>query len=252
MPRKLFAMSLDASSTTGVTTVLERAFTEQGARHLGRVEASSYLEPGRAGFWQRLMPWRNAATLRPPFDGAGHDIQGLLAAHPPVFEGEEDPPNAIRMVRGTVSALAPREHGDEVVVRDAWSVEQGARLVSGLHFGLTRPDLPPVAVAFAMCPLIVAMPMPMPLRSVIELGPLNVRAFTNFWPALDLDREGTGVELLVGDEIEVIGLVSRPEDCDGRFDVDGRRASYRDAAVTHDLTLVIGDRPGLRMVIRRC
>lgn len=251
MPRKLYAMSLDRSSRMGPTTVLERAFTHRGAADLGRVEASSYFTPGPTSFWERLLRWSRPPALHPPFDEAGRDVHGLLAAHPPVFDAG-DPPNAIRLVRGTVSALVPREHGDDVVVRDAWSVAQGARLVSGLHFGLTRPELPPVAVAFAMCPLIVARPHPMALRSVVELGPLDERTFTNFWPALDLDSEATGVELRVGDVVEVIGLVSRPEDCDGRFDVDGRRASYRDAAVPTELALVIGDRPGLRMVIRRC
>ncbi len=250
MPRKLVGMSL-TSSRMGVSTVLERTFDERGAWVLGHVETSSYFGPREPSFFRRLMRWREPPVLHPPFDDAGRDVQGLLAARPPVFDGEGDPPNAIRSVRGTVDALIPREANDDVVVRDVWSVAQGARLVSGLHFGLVRPERPPVAVAFAMSPLIVARPSAMTLRHAVELGPLDARAFTNAWPALDLDAPAVGVELRVGDVVEVIGLVSRPEDCEGRFDLDGRRASYRDAATPHALTLVIGDRPGLRMVIRR-
>lgn len=251
MPRKLYGMSLDNPSRIRGTSLLERTFTASGARALGHVEASSYFAPGKTGFLRRLLGWTGTPELHLPFDEAGHDVHGLLAAHPAVFTGKHDPPNAVRLVRGTVSALSPREHGDDVVVRDVWSVPQGARLVSGLHFGLTRPELPPVGVAFAMSPLIVARPTPMTMRSVVELGPLDERTFTNLWPALDLDGPATGVELRLGDTIEVIGLVSRPEDCEGRFDLEGRRASYRDAATPTDLTLLIGDRPGLRMVIRK-
>lgn len=250
MARKLYGMSLSVSRA-GKTTVLERSFDERGAHALGHVETSSYLGPAEPSFWRRLMRWREPPVLRPPFDDEGRDVQGLLAARPPSFDGEGDPPNAIRSVRGTIDALVPREPGDEIAVRDVWAVDQGARLMTGVHFGLTRPDRPPVAVAFAMSPLIVSRPSSMPLRAALEEGPLSERAFVHAWPALDLARPSVGVELRLGDVVEVIGLVSRPEDCAGRFDLEGRRASYRDAATPHDLTLVIGDRPGLRMVIRR-
>jgi hypothetical protein len=59
---------------------------------------------------------------------------------------------------------------------------------------------------------------------------------------------GRAVEIHEGDTLEVIGQAWDPDRCDRRFDLEGRTTSYREHQ--QPIQLVLGDAPGLRMVIR--
>ena len=61
-------------------------------------------------------------------------------------------------------------------------------------------------------------------------------------------REGFVVEVREGEPLDVLGVPAKVDDVVRRFDLRGRTTSYREAS--RPVSLVLGDEPGLRMVIR--
>lgn len=248
MTRSLYAMSIEDE------VILERRFgAGLGAADLetlGRIEEASYLGQRSRSWWARLFGGRTSPCLLPPFDGAGADVHGLLAGVHPMLDGEDDPLGSIRLAQGTITLLHPREPSDEVVVRDAWSVERGVRVTSALHFGLVLPGFSPVAVAFAQSPLVIGKPVAATFAAALSDVPQPARAaFARTWPGLDPALPAQLIELREGDPVDVLGIVTTPEQCQGRFDLAGRTTNYREA--TSEVSLVVGDRQGLRMVLRK-
>lgn len=236
----LFAMVLDGRS------VLEWHVSPERRETLGRIDEAAYLGRGEVGFWGRLFRSEGAARLCPPFDAGGGDVHGLLSGAHPELDGEDDPLGAIRLARGKVVPLSPREEGDETPVRDAWTGSM--RVVRATHFGLLVPGQAPVAVAFAQSPLVIGVPTRGTLADAVTGSEQEGWARRHLpWRG---DEPADVVTLQLGDEVEVLGIVTTPEQCRGRFDLTERRASYRDAP-EEPVALVVGDRQGLRMVLRR-
>lgn len=228
-------------------SVLEWHVSAERRETLGRIDEAWYLGEAEVGFWSRLLGRRGAALLRPPFDAAGGDAFGLLTGAHPELDGQDDPLGSIRLARGQVGPLSPREEGDDTPVRDAWT--GSVRVVRATHFGLLVPGQAPVAVAFAQSPLVIAAP------TRATLGDVVAGTEQESWAARHLPWHASEaadlVTLKVGEEVEVLGIVTTPDQCRGRFDLTERRASYRDAPEER-VALVVGDRQGLRMVLRRC
>lgn len=216
---------------------------------LGRIESAAYLRRSRVGFFRRLFGGSARLVAKLPFDDEGRDTLGLFAAEGRAFEGtvSED----ARTARGVVRPLVPREDGDELAIRDFWSVSDPMlRLVDAVHFGIEGAEgLEAAAVAFAQSPLVVACPLRRRLGDHVEAMPPElvtpIRAALGH--AFD-DVEGFALEVRVGDEIEVLGVPTRVDDVVMRFDLRGRTTSYRETA--RPIGLVLGDAPGVRMVIR--
>lgn len=248
MTRSLHAMSIERR------TVLERRFGPglgvSDVETVGRIDEASYLGARSPGFWARLFGAALEPVFVPPFDAEGRDVHRLFDGSTPMLEGDDDPIGSVRLAQGTITALVPRELGDEVVLRDAWSVERGVRLTSAVHFGLLVAGRPPVAVAFSQSPLVVARPTAGRLEdALIDVSERGRVALRHTWPGLDTALPAELVTLAIGEVIEVLGVVATPEQCRGRFDLEGRATTYRDAP--SELSLVVGDRQGMRMVIRR-
>lgn len=236
----IFAMSLDQRA------ILESQVTAERRETLGRIDEATYLGRAQPSFWARLWGREAPATFLPPFDGTGRDVHGLLRDAQAELDGLDDPLGEIRLARGRVVPLLPRQPGDEVPVRDGWGGR--LRLVRAEHFGLEVPGQARVAVAFAQSPLVIGVPQLGRLEDVLEpseRAPLAARLHD------PLDGPAGVVSIRLGDEVEVLGAVASPEQCRGRFDLTESRASYRDAPEER-VSLVIGDRQGLRMVLRRC
>jgi hypothetical protein len=213
---------------------------------LGRVEQAAYLGVSRVGFFEWLLGKRPRVSATLPFDHEGRDTLGLLSLEARAFDGgvaEE-----ARSARGIVRPLAPREDGDELALRDFWVPEGPViRIVDAVHFGI-EGDVD-AAVAFAQSPLVVARPIPRRLGDHVESLPPELRAPARaaLGNAFD-DLEGFALEVRAGDTIEVLGIPTRVDDVVVRFDLRGRTASYREAAPP--IGLVLGDAPGVRMVLR--
>lgn len=238
--------------------VLERRYDGGRLELLQRVTEASYFGRRERTWWQWLTRSAAPGRLVPPFDAEGRDVHALTAEALPMLDGDDDPLGSVRLARGIVTPLTPRERGDDVVLRDAW-LDGSQRITSAIHFGLALPGIPPVAVAFAMSPLVIGRPSAMPLKNALEgvaddarerwLDAVGGLAGGRRAALAMMERVSDVIEVRVGDELEVRGVVTTPEQCRGRFDLEGRATSYRDAPV--DLGLVVGDRQGLRMVIRK-
>lgn len=237
-----FVMSLEERS------ILESVVRDGKVETLGRISEASYLGHAERSFWSRLFGGAAPAAFAPPFDVEGRDVHALFGEAHAELDGEDDPLGAIRLARGTIVALSPREPGDEAPVRDAWGAR--TRVVKATHFGLAVPGQAPVAVAFAQSPLVIGVPSGGRLGDALEDAPSADRAALARTTS-ELGGDARVVTLRVGDEVEVLGAVATPEQCRGRFDLTERRASYRDAP-EEKVSLVVGDRQGLRMVLRRC
>ncbi len=226
--------------------VAERRSAPEGWETVGFVEEAAYLHRSGRAWWARLFGAKPRLTLRAPFDAAGNDALSLFgdeASEP--LEPDGSVLQVVGHAAGRVVCLSPREPGDEVVLRDLWL--ERARVLDAVQFGLEPRAGPPVAVGFVQMPLVVGVPREASVGEFFE-APHTPRAP----PALSgLPRGATGqlVELREGDEVEVVGLTWDPERCERRFNLAGRTASYR--SVASALRLVLGDAPGLRMVIRK-
>lgn len=215
---------------------------------------------GALGWIDRIVRWFSSDTsetsgslrLLPPFAADGRDVHGYFAGErPPVLDGIDDPLGSVRIARGTIVALHPRSRGDEVVLRDYWACDAPAwRMTDMVDFGLSLKKGPPIAVCCAQSPLVIADEGEGVFDD--ELRVLDPYAMEK----CELDRvsfAGRSVkrcELLVGDTVEVLGVVWDPERCRSRFDVMGRGGPFRSASV-EPIRLVLGDERGTRMVIRK-
>ncbi|MCB9614996.1 MAG: hypothetical protein H6722_21375 [Sandaracinus sp.] len=213
---------------------------------VGRVERAAYFGTERLGFLARLFGGKPRLRAKLPFDEAGSDVLGLVTEAPAyrgVAEGEA------RRASGVVRPLAPRENGDEIAVRDFWLVSEPVlRLVDAVHLGI-ESELDGAAVAFAQSPLVIARPEMRTLGEHLTRLPeelvASVRAAIGH--AFDT-REGFVVEVREGDLLDVLGVPAQVDDVVRRFDLRGRTTSYREAS--RPVSLVLGDEPGLRMVMR--
>jgi hypothetical protein len=223
--------------------VEQRARSER-AEILGFVEEAPYLRRAEPSLWARLFGARPTLELTAPFDAAGRDALGLFDDRTAVLDGEDDPLGSIRRASGRVVSLSPREPGDDVVLRDLWL--DASRLLDSIHFALETPGLAPIAIAFAQMPLVIGVPRARTLEAhVADLRhPALSRALTN----VSSRDAGRALEIREGDTLEVLGQTWDPDRCDRRFDLAGRTASYRERE--QPIQLVLGDAPGLRMVIR--
>lgn len=213
---------------------------------LGRVERAAYLGVSRVSFLQWLLGKRPRVRASLPFDDEGRDTLDLLSTKARAFDGNVA--EEARSARGIVRPLAPREDGDEVALRDFWVPEGPViRIVDAVHFGIEGPI--DAAVAFAQSPLVVARPTPRRLGDHVESLAAELRAPVRaaLGNAFD-DMLGLALEVRAGDTIEVLGIPTRVDDVVLRFDLRGRTASYREAAPP--IGLVLGDAPGVRMVLR--
>jgi hypothetical protein len=211
---------------------------------VGFVEEAAYLRRTAPSWWASLFGARPTLALAPPFDAEGRDAHALFDEHIPALEGH-DGIQQVRRATGRVVCLSPREAGDTVVLRDLWL--EGARALDAVQFGLETPFGPPVAVAFVQMPLVIARPEPCSLAAYLD-GP-HVPLVSAALGSLPHGATGQLVELREGDQVDVLGLAWDPDRCERRFDLAGRTASYRE--VDTAIRLVLGDAPGLRMVIRK-
>jgi len=227
---------------------------ELGAPDHGEVIEASYVSHHRSALprWlDGLLGRRSKRTvgLVPPFDETGHDVHDLLDARVPYAEGDERDLGQVRRVSGTVVALEPRQPGDEIAVRDTWVLDAPAlRVVEAFDFAVRTPDGETSIVCCAMAPLVVARPVTRPLAEVApELHPRARRILDH-----GLDRPAATlacvVEVKVGDRVEIAGLVTDLRATAARFDLGGRGLPYRGAAPAR--SVVVGDEPGLRLVVR--
>lgn len=237
MPRTLHWMTLEGAR------VVERRARRDFWETVGYVEDAPYLRRDAPGFWESLLGTPPKLALAPPFDAQGRDVLRVFDDTAAMLDGDDAPPQVVRRARGRVACLSPREPGDDVVLRDLWL--RHARVIDAIHFALEVPGAPPVAIAFAQSPLVIGKPAEAWLSQCLE-GP----GIPTLPSRAGLPSEGSGPSITIreGDEIEVLGLTWDPERCDRRFDVAGRTASYRE--VQSRIELVLGDAPGLRMVIR--
>lgn len=232
----------------------------------GTVEQASYLRdaaggdgPSGTGWWDRFVRWWRSGpeggigvpTLRfaLPFDANGRDTLGLVDPATGTLDGADDPLGSVRRVEGKVVCLLPRQPGDEVVMRDAW-IEQPPvwRMVDGIDFAVQPTEGPPVAVCCAMAPLLIAAPTTRTVRE--HLGEdARLREVTAGVRHARDDAQATCVEIREGDRVEALGVVCEPRASVRRFDVVGRSAPYRGDARL--ISLIIGDEPGTRLVLRK-
>jgi hypothetical protein len=236
--------------------LFERRVRENELNDIGRIEDAPYLgvrEPrGLAWLFGRKG---TEPLLRPPFNERGEDVHRLLAGeHEAVGEDAFD---EVRLGRGTIRCLEPREDGDEVVLRDAWSTHGGiaCRIVDAVQFALVPDAGRPIAVAFAQAPLVINVPQEATLATVLgTLGhapsAARVALLRHFRTpdAPEMPHYFNTVELRQGDRIEVLGMALDAR-LTRRFDLGQRTASYRETS--NAISLVLGDAPGLRMVIRK-
>ena len=221
----------------------ERRGDAAGWETVGFVEDAPYLRRAEPSFWARLFGARPGLALAPPFDATGRDVHRLLESTVPPLDGGEAV-QEIRHASGRIVCLSPREPGDTIVLRDLWL--GSARVLDAVQFGLETPFGPPVAVAFVQMPLVVAVPRETSLDSFLAAPHVpRVSTAIGSLPA----GVGQSIELCEGDQVDVVGLAWDPDRCERRFDLAGRTASYRDVQST--IRLVLGDAPGLRMVIRK-
>lgn len=225
---------------------------------VGAVIEADYLHPaarasGLVGWFRALMGESDGAKVRvtPPFSPDGDDVFDYFdRERAPFFDGHDDPLGETRHARGTIACLQPRSPGDTVVVRDFWVTDEDPwRVTDAVDFGLVTPSGRPVGVCCAMAPLVVARPTRCTVGE--HLATLEARHLDLL---TDEERAGTGrvgvrVELHEGDTIEVLGVVCDPSRSSKRFDLQGRGAPFRSAAA-EPLSLLLGDMPGIRMVIR--
>lgn len=225
--------------------VVETRHAPSGVTTLGLVREATYLEASAPSFWQRIFGGGTGAVeLRPPFDRDGHDHFGLFeGTHEPLEPGA--PIGSVRHARGVIRCLSPREPGDAVVLRDAWL--PSLRVTSALHFSLDDGRGPPVAIAFAQSPLVVAPGSLAPLASVLVNVDDAVSTRLRNRGGIDWRDAAELTVLQAGDSIEVLGVVAEPSD--RRYELSDTSVSYRDAPTA--LVQVLGDAPGVRMVLRR-
>ena len=247
MPRTLFTW------TPSKLALLERRVVEGSTSDIGRIEDAPYLgirEP-RGLSWLFGLSKREPLLL-PPFNARGEDVHRLLdGEHPDVREDSFD---EVGLGRGTIRCLEPREEGDEIVLRDAWSARGGiaCRVVDAIQFALVPDAGRPIAVAFAQAPLVIATPREAILPTVLgalsdTAQPELLRPFRSI-AASEMPLYFDTIELRQGDRIEVLGVALDPRTT-RRFDVGQRASSYRETS--NAISLVLGDAPGLRMVIRK-
>lgn len=224
----------------------------------GAVIEADYLHPasrasGLIGWFRSLMGETDDARVRvtPPFSPDGDDVFDYFERErAPLFDGYDDPLGETRHARGRVVCLQPRSPGDTVVVRDFWVTDEAPwRVTDAVDFGLVTPSGRPVGVCCAMAPLVIAKPSRCTVGE--HLATLEARHLDLL---TDEERTSTGrigvrVELREGDSIEVLGVVCDPSRSAKRFDLQGRGAPFRSAAA-EPLSLLLGDMPGIRMVIR--
>lgn len=224
----------------------ERRARATDAETLGFVEEAPYLGRAQPSWFEGLFGAVPRVALKPPFGARGEDVLGVFDERAEVLDGDDDPFGSIRRASGRVVCLAPRERGDEVVLRDLWL--EDVRVLDSIHFALETDGRAPIAIAFAQMPLVIGVPRADALDTF--LGASSHPASTSVLrdtgePAA---RSGLCVELREGDHIEVLGQAWDPDRCDRRFDLEGRTTSYRERQ--QPIQLVLGDAPGLRMVIR--
>lgn len=241
MPRTVYTMLGTADGTA-----LESRHGPDGACTLGAVSAASYLGASVPGFFRRMFGGQSSLVLTPPFDRDGNDLLDLMAGEHEPLE-ERAPIGSVRLARGLVACLTPRQPGDAVVLRDAWQHESPAiRVVSTISFALDTGRGPPIAIAFAQSPLVVAPGSLAPLSSVlVHVDPAIASRLTQRG-GIDWSAAADFTQLQEGDTVEALGVVGEPKE---RPDLAGASVSYRDAPSA--LQLVLGDAPGMRMVLRR-
>lgn len=247
MPRTLFTW------TPSKLALLERRIVDGDVFELGRIEEAPYLHVRRpSGLSWLLGLSKPEPVLRPPFNTRGEDVHRLMAG---THEGvDEEAYTQVRLGRGTIACLEPREAGDAVVLRDAWSTrgDIACRVVDALQFALVPDAGRPVAVAFAQAPLVIAAPEESSLPELLgTLSDANATALLRPFRTTDAPETPhffDAITLREGDTIEVLGMVLDARRT-RRFDVGQRAASYRESSGA--ISMVIGDAPGLRMVIRK-
>lgn len=238
MARTLHWMTAEGARLT------ERRAREDFWETVGHVEEAPYLRRIEATWWRRLWGARPSAELVMPFDASGADVLSLFDEHVAELD---DAIQVVRRARGRVACLAPRERGDDVVLRDLWSPR--LRLLDALQFALEGPGMP-VAVAFTQCPLVIGAPRPHTAGELLGAPGVSGAAAARVSDAVHAlgDQPHPTLEIHEGDEVEILGLTWDPDRCERRFDLVGRMTNYRDRE--QPLRLVLGDAPGLRMVIR--
>lgn len=212
---------------------------------VGFVEEAAYLRRTAPSWWAKLFGARATITLAPPFDAEGADVHGLFDEQIAALDGHPDAVQEVRRASGRVVCLSPREAGDTIVLRDLWL--EHARVLDAVQFGLETPFGPPVAVAFVQMPLVLGRPHASSLEAHLEAP--HVPRVSAALGSLPSGAAGQAIEIREGDQVDVLGLTWDPDRCERRFDLAGRTASYRD--VDTAIRLVLGDAPGLRMVIRK-
>lgn len=225
---------------------------------VGRVLEAAYLARGRAGLLARLARWvtgGGALALRPPFTADGGDALRLF-----------DAPAEAEIVRltGRVAALSPRCAGDEVVLSDFWAAGARApwRLVEAHDFAIVTDepiapfDVQAVVVGLEMAPLVVARPERRAASSHLEGLEPRTRALASSHVAVT-DDAGSAVAVHEGDRVELLALPgARIGDVDDFVIARTRRSlpawpgsgGYRASGARRGLT--VGDRPGMRLVLR--
>lgn len=230
---------------------------EWQATSTGEVVEASYLDV-EVGFFEALvrrLKGRRDATepddvrLVLPFDAAGRDALGLLeGVAAPALDGNGDELGSVRSATGRVACLEPRDPGDEVVLRDLWVQEPPVlRVVESIDFAIVPERGPPIVIACAMAPLVLAPARAAPLGECLAL--LGARAQSLVAPDVAARPACTAValELREHDVVEVFGVVGDASTT-RRFDLGGRATGYRSAPATRPLLL--GDEVGTRLVVR--
>lgn len=209
MPRTLF------SWTPSKLAMLERRIIEGEATDIGRIEDAPYLGLSKPRGWAWLfgLPG-NEPALRPPFNERGEDVHRLLDYGFALVD--EEGFGDVRVGRGTIRCLEPRQAGDEVVLRDAWSMHGGIafRVVDAIQFALAPDAGRPIAVAFAQAPLVIAPPTEAPLSKLLgTLSDPNHQALLRPFRQADapeVPHYFNTIELRAGDRIEVLGMALDP------------------------------------------